>query len=124
MKSRDYKVRHRLQSLLIEYKRLQKLDLDYKGCIHTTKLGLGLKGHLAHPSHSRQIFDEEKAGVYTEILQGPYHIFSLRNSMQRKAVEAKKYPRCAFSRFLFTCVCLDHQLEKLCSVRFFHYKSL
>jgi len=84
----------------------------HKGWIHTTKLGLGLKGHLTHPSHSRQIFDEEKAGVYTEILQGPYPIFSLRNFMQRKAVEAKKYPRCAFSRFLFTCVCLDHQLEK------------
>ena len=69
MKSRDYKVTHRLQSLLIEYKRLQKLDLDYKGWIHTTMLGLGLKGHVAHPSHSRHVFDEEKAGVYTEILQ-------------------------------------------------------
>jgi len=89
MKSRDYKVRHRLKSLLIEYKRLQKSDLDYKGWIHTTKLGLGLKGHPAHPSHSRQVFDEEKAGVYTEILQGPYPIFSLSSSMQRKAVEAK-----------------------------------
>jgi len=43
-----------------------------------------------------QIFDAEMAGVYTEILQGPYSIFSLRNFIKRRAAEAKKYPRCPF----------------------------
>jgi hypothetical protein len=36
------------------------------------------------------------AGVYTEILQGLHLIFSLRNFIQRRAAEAKKYPRCTF----------------------------
>ena len=39
------KVRLRLQSLLIDYKRLQKLNVDYKAWTCTMKLGLGLKGH-------------------------------------------------------------------------------
>ena len=50
------KVRLRLQSLLIDYKRLQKLDLDYKAWTYTMKLRLGLKGHpkSAWPIHPIQ----------------------------------------------------------------------
>ena len=38
----------------------------------------------------------EMAGVCTEILQGPFSTFSLRDFIQRGAAEAKKYLRCAF----------------------------
>ena len=50
------KVRLRLQSLLIDYKRLQKLDLDYKAWTYTMKFRLGLKGHpkSASPIHPIQ----------------------------------------------------------------------
>ena len=87
--------------------------MDYKVYKKTTKVGLRLHGldvhyevkvrvkrsskvSLTHPSHSRQIFDREMAGICRDILQGPYSIFSLRNYIQRRAGEAKKYPRCAF----------------------------
>ena len=79
---------------------------------------------MPHPSHSRQIFDGEMVGVYREILQGPNSIFSLRNFIQRRAAEAKKYTRCAFLRFLFTYVCLGHPLEKLVVSAFLDYKSV
>ena len=64
------------------------------------------------------------AGVCTDILQGPYSIYSLRNYIQRRAGEAKKCPRCAFWRFLFTNVCLGHPLEKFVVSAFLDYKSL
>ena len=107
------KVGLRLQSLLIDYKGLQSLNFHYK-----VRVKRSSKVSLTHPSHSRHIFHGEMAGVCSDILQRPYSIFSLRNHIQRRAGEAKKYPRCAFWRFLFTNVCLGHPLEKFVVVRF------
>ena len=76
--------------------RLQTLDLHY---IVRVRVERSSKVSLIHPSHSRHIFDGEMAGVCTDILQGPYSIFSLRNYIQRRAEEAKKYPRCTFEDF-------------------------
>ena len=73
--------------------RLQSLDLHYEVKVRVERSS---KVRLTHPSHSRHIFDREMVGVYTDILQGPYSTFSLRNYIQRRAGEAKKYPRCAF----------------------------
>ena len=87
------KVALRLQSLLLDYKRLQSLDLHYEVKVRVERSS---KVGLTHPSHSRHIFDREMPGVCTDILQGPYSTFSLRNYIQRRAGEAKKYPRCAF----------------------------
>ena len=64
------------------------------------------------------------AGVCTDILQGPYSIFSLQNYIQRRAGEAKKFPRCTFWGVLFTYVCLGHPLEKFVVSPFLDYKSL
>ena len=114
------KVRLRLQSLLIDYKGLQSLNFHYKVRVRVKRSS---KVSLTHPSHSRHIFDGEMAGVCTDILQRPYSIFSLRNYIQRRAGEAKKYPRCAFWRFLFTNVCLGHPLEKFVVSAFLDYKS-
>jgi len=59
------------------------LDSYYKVRVRVERSS---KGSLPHPPHSRQIFDGEMAGAYTEILQRPYSIFSLRNFIKRKGV--------------------------------------
>ena len=97
------------------------MDLDHKVRVRVERSS---KVSLTHPSHSRHIFDGEMAGACTDILQGPYSIFSLRNYIQRRAGEAKKYLRCAFWRVLFAYVCLGHPLEKLVVSAFLDYKSL
>ena len=59
-------------------------------------ISMSSKVSLTHPSHSRHKFEGEMAGVCMDILQGPCSIFSLRNYIQRRAGEAKKYSRCTF----------------------------
>ena len=102
----NIKVRLGLQSLLIDYKGLQRLNFHYKVRVRFKRSS---KVSLSHPSHSRHIFDGEMAGVCTDILQGPYSIFSLRNYIQRRAGEAK--------------ICLGHPLEKFVVSAFLDYKS-
>jgi hypothetical protein len=55
-----------------------------------------------------------------EVLQKTtYSIFSFRNFINRRAAEAKKYPRCMF---LFTYIYLGHPLEKFVVSAFFTTK--
>ena len=55
---------------------------------------------------------------WSDILQGPYSIFSLRNFVQRRAAEAKKYTRCTFWR-VFICIYLSRPCtRRVCSVCF------
>ena len=122
------KVGLRLQIFLIDYKWLWKLDLDcMTAWTYTMKLSLGLKGHpkLAWPIHHIQgRYLIGKWLGFAEIYYRTLFCFSLRNYIQRRAGEAKKYPRWAFWRTLFIYVCQGHPLEKFVVSAFLDYKSL
>ena len=116
------KVELRLQSLLIDYKTLQKSDLDCMAWTYITKLRLGLKGHpkSAWPIHHIQgKYLIGKWLGYVEIYCRDPILFLVWGIIYKGEQQSQKVPKVRILN-IFVYICLSGpSIRKVCSVRFF-----